>query len=200
MAVLIIGNVVAGAVSTATRRIGILKALGFTPAQVVRAYMGQALIPATVGAALGVVAGNLLTVPILAQTNRIYGTNDSGVARWVDAVVVGGALAMVAVTGLAASTRAGRLRSVDALAVGRTPRPGRGQWAARLTGRLPISRPVTLGLAHPFARPVRAISIVAAIAFGAAAVTFAVGLGTSLNRVQVHRGRSRSTIRRRSRR
>jgi putative ABC transport system permease protein len=184
MAVLIIGNVVAGAVSTATRRIGILKALGFTPAQVVRAYVGQALIPATVGAALGVVAGNLLTVPILGQTNRIYGTNDSGVALWVDAVVVGGALAMVAVTALAASARAGRLRSVDALAVGRTPRPGRGQWAARLTGRLPVSRPVTLGLAHPFARPVRAISIVAAIAFGAAAVTFAVGLGTSLNRVQ----------------
>jgi putative ABC transport system permease protein len=184
MAVLIIGNVIAGAVSTATHRIGILKALGFTPAQVVRAYVGQALIPATVGAALGAVAGNLLTVPILARTNRIYGTSDSGVELWVDAVVVGGALAVVAVTALAASARAGWLRSVDALAVGRTPRPGRGQWAARLTSRLPVSRPLTLGLAHPFARPVRAVSIVAAIAFGAAAVTFAVGLGTSLNRVQ----------------
>ncbi|MFG2050719.1 FtsX-like permease family protein [Micromonospora sp. NPDC048935] len=184
MAVLIIGNVIAGAVSTATRRIGILKALGFTPAQVVRAYVGQALIPATVGAALGVVAGNLLTVPILAQTDRIYGTDDNGVALWVDAVVAGGALTLVAVTALAAAARAGRLRSVDALAVGRTPRPGRGRWAARLTSRLPISRPVTLGLAHPFARPVRAVSVVAAIAFGAAAVTFAVGLGTSLNRIQ----------------
>ena len=184
MAVLIIGNVIAGAVSTATRRIGILKALGFTPAQVVRAYVGQALIPAAVGAALGVVAGNLLTVPILAQTNQLYGTSDSGVALWVDAVVVAGALALVALTAVAAAARAGRLRSVDALAVGRTPRPGRGQWAARLTGRLPISRPATLGLAHPFARPVRAVSIIAAIAFGAAAVTFAVGLGTSLNRVQ----------------
>jgi putative ABC transport system permease protein len=184
MAVLIIGNVIAGAVSTATRRIGILKALGFTPAQVVRAYVGQALIPATVGAALGAVAGNLLTVPILAQTNQLYGTNDNGVAFWVDAVVVGGALALVAVTALAAAARAGRLRSVDALAVGRTPRPGRGRWAARLTSRLPVARPVTLGLAHPFARPVRTVSIVAAIAFGAAAVTFAVGLGTSLNRVQ----------------
>ncbi|MGC5287628.1 FtsX-like permease family protein [Micromonospora sp. DT231] len=184
MAVLIIGNVIAGAVSTATRRIGILKALGFTPAQVVRAYVGQALIPATVGAALGVVAGNLLTVPILAQTDRIYGTDDNGVALWVDAVVAGGALTLVAVTALAAAARAGRLRSVDALAVGRTPRPGRGRWAARLTSRLPVSRPVTLGLAHPFARPVRAVSVVAAIAFGAAAVTFAVGLGTSLNRIQ----------------
>lgn len=184
MAVLIIGNVVAGAVSTATRRIGILKALGFTPAQVVRAYMGQALIPATVGALLGVVSGNLLAVPILGQTDRLYGTSDSGVSLAVDAVVLGGALAMVALTALAAAARAGRLRSVDALAVGRTPQPGRGRWAARLTGRLPFSRPVTLGLAHPFARPVRAMSIIAAIAFGAAAVTFAVGLGTSLTRVQ----------------
>ncbi|MCM4080978.1 ABC transporter permease [Paractinoplanes hotanensis] len=184
MAVLIIGNVIAGAVSTSTRRIGILKALGFTPAQVTRAYVAQALLPATVGAVLGVVAGNLLTIPILAQTNQLYGTSDNGVSLGVDALVFGGALAVVALTALAAAARAGRLRSVDALAVGRTPRPGRGRWATRLTSRLPLPRPVTLGLAHPFARPVRAVSIIAAIAFGAAAVTFAIGLGTSLNRVQ----------------
>jgi len=184
MAVLIIGNIIAGAVGTATRRIGILKALGFTPAQVVRAYLGQALVPAGVGALLGVVAGNLLVLPLLAQTNRLYGTTDSGVAPWVDAVVLVGALVVVTLTGWVAAARAGRLRSVDALAVGRTPRPGRGQWASRLTGRLPASRPVTLGLAHPFARPVRSATIVFAIAFGTAAVTFATGLGVSLNRVQ----------------
>ena len=45
MAVLIIGNVIAGAVSTGTRRIGILKALGFTPSQVVRAYLGPGADP-----------------------------------------------------------------------------------------------------------------------------------------------------------
>ena len=38
MSVLIVGNVVAGSVGAALRRIGILKALGFTPGQVVRAY------------------------------------------------------------------------------------------------------------------------------------------------------------------
>jgi len=184
MAVLIIGNVIAGAVSTGTRRIGILKALGFTPSQVVRAYLGQALIPAAAGAALGVVAGNLLTFPVLAETNRLYGTSDNGVALWVDALVAGGALAVVVLTAWVAAARAGRLRSVDAIAVGRTPRPGRGQWAARLTGRIRLPRPMTLGLAHPFARPLRSAGIVAAIAFGTAAVTFAVGLGTSLGLVQ----------------
>jgi putative ABC transport system permease protein len=184
MAVLIIGNVIAGAVSTGTRRIGILKALGFTPNQVVRAHTVQALIPAVVGAALGVVAGNILTIPVLAQTNELYGTADSGVTPWVNVAVLAGALALVTATAWAAASRAGRLRTVDVLAVGRTPGPGRGQWAARLTARLPLPRPMTLGLAHPFARTLRSATIVAAIAFGAAAATFAVGLGASLNQVQ----------------
>jgi putative ABC transport system permease protein len=184
MAILIIGNVIAGAVSTGTHRIGILKALGFTPDQVVRAYTVQALIPAVAGAALGVLAGNVLIVPILSQTNEVYGTNDSGVSPWVNVVVVAGALALVAATAWAAASRAGRLRTVEVLAVGRTPGPGRGHWAARLAARLPLPRPVTLGLAHPFARVLRSATIVAAIAFGAAAATFAVGLGSSLNQVQ----------------
>jgi putative ABC transport system permease protein len=124
MAILIIGNVIAGAVSTGTRRIGILKALGFTPHQVVRAYTAQALIPAAVGAALGVVAGNVLTVPVLAQTNQVYGTSDSGVTPWVNGAVLAGALALVAATAWAAASRAGRLRTVDVLAIGRTPGPG----------------------------------------------------------------------------
>jgi putative ABC transport system permease protein len=184
MAVLIVGNVIAGAVATGTRRIGVLKALGFTPAQVVRAYLGQALIPATVGAVLGVVVGNLIAAPVLVLTNDIYDTSDGGVVWWVDAAVPAVLLALVAVTAWAAASRAGRLRTVDALAVGRTPTPGRGRWAARLTARLPLPRPVTLGLAQPFARPVRSATIVAAIAFGAAAVTFAVGLASTLTEVQ----------------
>ncbi|WP_026208873.1 ABC transporter permease [Catelliglobosispora koreensis] len=184
MAVLIIGNVIAGAVSTGTHRIGILKALGFTPAQVVRAYTVQALIPAIVGAALGMVAGNILALAVLSDTNRVYGTSDSGVTPWVNVAVLAGALAVVALTAWAAAARAGRLRTVEVLAVGRTPGPGRGQWASRLSARLPLPRPMTLGLAYPFARVLRSATIVAAIAFGAAAATFSVGLGSSLNQVQ----------------
>jgi putative ABC transport system permease protein len=184
MAVLIVGNVVAGSVSAGTRRIGILKALGATPGQVVVAHLAQALIPAALGAVLGVVAGNLLVIPVLADTNGIYGTDDSGVAPWLDAVVLVGVLLVVAATAMAASARAGRLRTVEVLAAGHTPRPGRGRWAARLAGRLPLPRPVTVGVAHPFARPVRSLSVVVAIAFGVAAAGVAVGLATSLNRVQ----------------
>ncbi|GKQ36862.1 ABC transporter permease [Streptomyces sp. A012304] len=183
MSVLTVGNVVASAVGTGRRRIGILKAVGFTPAQVVRAYVGQALIPAAVGTALGVLAGHLLAVPVLAETGEVYGTSSLAIAPWVDPAVIAGVLGLVAVTAWASAWRAGRLRTVDALAVGRTASAGRGRWAARLAGRLPLPQPVALGLVRPFARPARALAMGTAILFGAAAVTFTVGMGASLGQV-----------------
>jgi putative ABC transport system permease protein len=182
MAVLIVGNVIAGAVSTGTRRIGILKALGFTPAQVVRAYLGQALIPAAVGAALGVVAGNLLAVPVLAETNRrlrhvrlrrrAVGRRAGGRrrARGGGADRLGAALA-----GRPAAHRRRARRRAYAPA---RPRPVGGP-ADRPAPAAPADDP----RAGPSLRPpLRSAGIVAAIAFGAAAVTFAVGSARSLGR------------------
>ncbi|MFJ2211513.1 ABC transporter permease [Streptomyces sp. NPDC101062] len=183
MSVLIVGNVVASAVGMGTRRIGVLKAIGFTPAQVVRAYVGQALIPAAVGTALGVLAGHLLAVPVLAETEQVYGTSSLTIAPWVDLAVIAGVLGLVAATAWASAWRAGRLRTVDALAVGRTASAGRGRWAARLAGRLPLPQPVSLGLARPFARPARALAMGTAVLFGTIAVTFTVGMGASLGEV-----------------
>ncbi|MBF9069538.1 ABC transporter permease [Streptacidiphilus fuscans] len=184
MSVLIVGNVVAGAVGAGTRRIGILKALGFTPGQVVRAYVGQALIPAVVGTLLGAVLGNLAAGQVLAATEQVYGTTSLTVAPSVDVAVIAGTLLMVSVTACLTALRAGRLRTVDALAVGRTPRPGRGRRAARIVRALPLPRPVTMGLAQPFSRPARSMAMVTAILFGAVAVTFAYGMGSSLQRIQ----------------
>jgi putative ABC transport system permease protein len=185
LSVLIVGTVIAGAVGSTIRRIGVLKALGFTPSQVVRAYVAQALIPASIGVVLGVIAGNLIAVPLLARTEDLYGTVALTIAPWVDVVVLVGVLALVTVTASAAAGRAGRLCAVDALAVGRTPAARRGQYAGRVAARLPLPRPVTMGLARPFSAPMRATAMVVAIAFGAAAVTLAAGLATSLHRVQV---------------
>jgi putative ABC transport system permease protein len=194
MSVLIVGNVVAGSVGAALRRIGILKALGFTPGQVVRAYLAQALIPASVGIAVGVVAGHLLSIPVLAQTEAVYGAAKLTVAPWLDAAVVAGTLGIVALAAWAGALRAGRLSTVDAIAVGRVPSAGRGRWATRVTARLPLPRPVSLGLARPFARPARALAMTGAIAFGAVAVTFAVGLSMSLHQVEVVRDHNGDVI------
>ncbi|MEV7859021.1 FtsX-like permease family protein [Streptomyces hirsutus] len=194
MSVLIVGNVVASAVGTGTRRIGVLKAVGFTPAQVVRAYVGQALIPAAVGTALGVLAGHLLAVPVLAETEEVYGASSLAIAPWVDLAVIAGVLFLVAATAWASAWRAGRLRTVDALAVGRTASAGRGRWAARLAGRLPLPQPVALGLARPFARPARALAMGTAILFGSVAVTFTVGMGASLGQVMEARAHDAADV------
>ncbi|MGW5349486.1 FtsX-like permease family protein [Streptomyces sp. NPDC004031] len=184
MSVLIIGIVVSGAVSAGTRRIGVLKSLGLTPGQVGRAYIGQALIPASVGTALGVLLGNLASLPLLKQASDAYGAGSLAVAWWLDLVVPAGVLALVVASALAPALRAARLRTVEALAIGRTPRVGRGRLAARVASRLPLPRAVTMGLAGPFARPGRSATIWVAVAFGAVGVTFAFGLGSSLSAIQ----------------
>ncbi|MGW0581818.1 ABC transporter permease, partial [Streptomyces sp. NPDC002920] len=171
MSVIIIGSVVSGSVGTSLRRIGILKAVGFTPREVVGAYVAQALIPAGAGIVLGVVLGNLLAVPLLEDTERVYGTASLSVAWWVDVVVPLVALAIVGMAALLPALRAGRLRTVEAIAVGRAPRTGRGQWAHRAMGRLPLPRAVTYGLASPFAHPVRTLALLLAVAFGTVAAT-----------------------------
>ncbi|KRV50187.1 ABC transporter permease [Wenjunlia vitaminophila] len=183
MSALIVGNVVSGTVSSGLRRIGVLKAVGFTPAQVVRAHVAQALVPSAVGAAFGLVVGHLLAVPLLSDTETAYRTSALAVEPWVDVAVVAGVLGVVAATAWASAWRGGRLRTVDAIAVGRTGPTGRGRRAVRLAGRLPLPRPVALGLARPFARPARTLGVGAAVVFGAAAVTFTLGLGSSVDEV-----------------
>ena len=191
MAVLIVANVVSGAVVAGTRRIGVLKSIGFSPAQVVAAYVLQVAIPAAAGALAGVLAGNLLSVPLLSQTAQVYGVGALAVPVWVDVAVPLAMLGLTVVAGLAPALRAGRLSAVQAIATGRAPRPAHGYAAHRLlsavhgrgpvTGRLP--RPLTIGLAAPFARPARTLVTLVAIVLGATVVTFAAGLATSLNRV-----------------
>jgi putative ABC transport system permease protein len=183
LSALIVANVVSGAVVAGYNRIGVLKSIGFSPGQVVAAYTSQAMVPAIAGCLAGVVLGNLLAVPVLGQTANVYGVGALRVPVWVDVAVP---LAMCCLTGISAllpALRAGRFSAAQAIAAGRAPRTGRGYAAHRLLGRLALPRPVTIGLAAPFARPARTAITLTAVLLGATAVTFAVGLGASLNRV-----------------
>lgn len=247
MSVLIIGVVVSGSVGSATRRIGILKSLGFTPAQVVRAYVAQALVPAAIGCALGVALGNVLCGPVLGGVEDVYNGAPATIPWWLNATAPALALTLVTVAALLPALRAGRLRPTEALTPGRTrrtrparpaphltpnpadhtpaprpelppqaatarpsdgpsepgpglrprptePRPSNntpalrpGHRVRRRISRLPLPRPLTLGLAQPLARPARALTTGAAVALGALTVTFAVGLALTLGAVQEQR-------------
>ena len=182
MAVLIVANVVSGAVAAGYYRIGVLKSIGLTPAQVVVAYLSRVGVPALAGCALGVVAGNLLSVSVLRQSADAYGVGSQSVPWWASVLAPTGMLALTVLAAFAPALRAGRLSATQAIAAGRAPNAGRGYAAHRLAARLRLPRPVGMGLAAPFARPARTLVTLAAIAFGATAVIFAFGLSASLGR------------------
>jgi putative ABC transport system permease protein len=185
LSVLIVVNVVSGAVVAGYRRIGVLKSIGFTPAQVVATYAGQITLPALLGCLAGVVLGNALAIPMLSQTASVYRVGTLAVPAWVDVAVPAGMCCLAGLAAIAPAIRAGRLSAVQAIATGRAPHQGRGYAAHRLLARLRLPRPVTIGLAAPFARPARTAVTLTAVLLGATTVTFAAGLTGSLNRVVV---------------
>jgi putative ABC transport system permease protein len=137
---------------------------------------------------LGAAAGNLVAVPMLGRTAQVYGVGRLAVPFWVDLAVPLAMLGLVILTASAIALRAGRMSAVQAIATGRAPRPRHGYGALRLLGRGPLARlvprPVTIGLAAPFARPTRTLVTLAAIVCGVTSVIFGFGLSSSLNRVR----------------
>jgi putative ABC transport system permease protein len=184
ISVLIVVNVVSGAVTAGTTRIGVLKSIGFTPAQVVASYVLLVAVPALAGCVLGGVGGNLLAMPLLTVNAHVYQVGALTVPFWVDLAVPLAALALTVIGAVPSALRAGRMSAVQAIASGRAPRASHGHRAHRMLARIDsLPRAVTLGLAAPFARPARTMTTVVAILFGAAAVTFGAGLALSLDRV-----------------
>jgi putative ABC transport system permease protein len=92
--------------------------------------------------------------------------------------------ALVALAALIPAPHAGRLSAVGAMTAGQAPRTARGYTAHRPAGKLALPRPVSVGLAAPFTRPARTATITATIVFGAIAVILAVGLNSSLAKMQ----------------
>ena len=141
-------------------------------------------VPAVAGAIVGVVCGNLLAAPIYAQNAQVYQVGVLGVPFWVDLAVPLTVLVLTVAAAVGPASRAGSMSAMQAIATGRAPRPRHGFFAQRALAKLTsVPRPVTLGFASPAARPGRTFVTVVAVLFGAAAVTFGVGLATSLNHV-----------------
>jgi putative ABC transport system permease protein len=184
MAVLIVGNVISGAVIAGYHRIGVLKSIGLSPTQVVVVYLSRVGWPALGGCLAGVAVGNALAIPVLSKSARAYDVGSQQVPWWASVIAPAAMLALTMLAALGPALRAGRLSAAQAIAAGRAPKAGRGYAAHRLASRLRLPRPAGLGLASPFARPARTFVSLAAIGFGATAVIFAIGLHSSLSRAE----------------
>ncbi|MGV9455120.1 ABC transporter permease [Streptomyces sp. NPDC003635] len=186
VAVLIIGNVVSGAVISGFRHIGVLKAIGFTPGQVVAVYLVMISVPAVLGCALGCAVGNLLARPFF---EFVFSGPDAGVfhgsvsiAGWVNLVALLGMPAVCLLAAFAPALRAHRMSAARAISAGSAPRAGRALGVQRRLAGSGLPRAVSLGMGLPFARPGRSALTLAAVVLGAATVTFATGLATTMDR------------------
>lgn len=184
VAVLIVANVVSGAVVAGFKHIGVLKALGFTPSQVMTVYVAMVSLPAIVGCAIGTVLGNVLATSLLTRAFENYGAGGIGVPIWVDVATLVGVPALVALSALLPAMRARSLSAAQAISAGSAPRAGRGLRAQRWLSGTRLPRALSLGLGLPFARPARTALTLAAVVLGVTSVTLAVGLGKSLTTYQ----------------
>ena len=173
----IVANVVTGAVLASYREIGILKAIGFTPRQVVMVFVIQMLIPALAAAVIGIPLGALAAKPLLDMAaDAMSLPPPSALAPGIDALVLLAGLGIVAAAAALPAWRAGRLNAVTAITIGAAPS---GRWSASLHGRLgwwKLPRPVAVGAGDAFARPMRGGLTAIAILVGVATLVFASGL------------------------
>ena len=181
LAAVIIASVAAGAVTAGYHRIGVLKSIGFTPAQIVAIHLTQLGIPALAGSLAGTALGNRWVLPRI-QVNPVFKVNVA-VPAWINIAVPAGMLALTGLAALVPAVRAGRLTALHAITADQAPRAGHGHAAHRIAGRLPLPRPVTAGLAAPFTRPARSAATLATITIGLTAAVLAVGLDSQITKI-----------------
>ncbi|NKE61135.1 FtsX-like permease family protein [Lentzea sp. PSKA42] len=180
VAVLIVANVVSGAVVAGLRHIGMLKAIGFTPNQVMAVYLVMVSIPAVTGCALGTVAGNLVGKRIVQDAVEGFGVDELSFAPWVNVVAALGMPVLVASAALVPALRARRLPAARAISAGTTSRTGRALRIQRWLSGTRLPRPVSLGLGMPFARTGRSALTLASVVLGVMTVTLAAGVTMSM--------------------
>jgi putative ABC transport system permease protein len=181
VAVLIVANVISGAVVAGFRHIGVLKALGFTPNQVMAVYLVMVTVPSAVGCLLGTVLGNMVARPLLTDAFEGFGATDFGIPVWVDAVALLGMPLLVGLAALVSALRARGLSAAEAISAGSAPRVGRALVVQRWLGGVRLPRSVSLGLGVPFARPARSALTLAAVVLGVMTVTLSIGVTMSVN-------------------
>lgn len=151
-----------GRMSEYTQRVGLLKAVGATPALVTLVLMAEnlilALAAATLGLAIGRLAAPLITNP---GAGLVGAPGAPSLTASTAALVVGVALAVALAATLSPAIRAARTSTVSALA-NPVRRPRRRAMLIRLSRRMPAS--LLLGLRLVARRPRRALLSAACIA------------------------------------
>jgi putative ABC transport system permease protein len=167
-----IANVTAGRVLVQRQDLAMLKALGFTPGQVVRMLLAEQTLLGAAGAAIGLIAARVITSP---QFVRPPGGTPVGLApasgAWT-ALIGAGTVLTVAIATVIPAWWAGRVSPVAAV----QPSPPRGHLSliARLSLLFHLPAPLVLGARDSLTRRLSAALTVFGLAIPMAMITIAL--------------------------
>jgi putative ABC transport system permease protein len=167
-----IANVTAGRVLVQRQDIAMLKALGFTPGQVVRMLLAEQTLLGAAGAVLGLAAARIITSP---EFVRPPDGTPVGLAplsgSWV-ALIGGCTVLTVAIATVIPAWRAGRVSPVAAV----QPSPPRGHLSliARLGLLVHLPAPLVLGARDSLTRRLPAVLTVVGLAIPMVMITIAL--------------------------
>jgi putative ABC transport system permease protein len=190
--ILIIVNVVSGVVISSYRDIGVMKAIGFTPAQVVAVLLGEVLGPVAPACLGGIAIGAVASQPFLTNTAHALGLPSAFTAAIpVDLGVFTLIVVASALATLVPARRAARLDAVTAITMGTSPSSRAASRLARATARLHLPTPLSLGLADTLSAPARSLMTAIAVFAGVTTAVFALDLHLSLGAVADHLSRDK---------
>ncbi|WP_327191072.1 ABC transporter permease [Streptomyces xinghaiensis] len=179
---------VAGAVGTRVhghlRDISVLKAVGFTPAQLVRMFLAEHLALALAGVAAGALLTELLGPHLPGRTGeamRLW--RELPEHTWVPLVTAAGAVLLIAATTASAAWRAGRVPPVP-VARAAVPAGRRMSGTARRALGLRLPPALVLGWRGAFHRPGRSAAAVGRLAVPLLLITVALSAWSTLDRFE----------------
>ncbi|WP_431948662.1 FtsX-like permease family protein [Actinacidiphila sp. bgisy167] len=168
------------------RDIAILKAVGFTPAQVVRMFLVQHAVLATAGVLLGAVAAETLAPGIPGPMGDAVGLwRQLPQHTWALPGTAAATVLVIAVATVLAAWRAGRVPPIPAARGGVAGRR-RMSGAARAALRLRTPPALVLGCRGVLHRPARSVAAVARLALPILMITVALGTWATLDRFEDH--------------
>jgi putative ABC transport system permease protein len=182
-----IANVTSGRVLMQRRDIAMLKALGFTPGQVVRMLLAEQTALGVAGTALGLTTARLATSPAFVHPPAGTGAGLAPLpVSWTVLVAAGTILTVFVATAIPA-WRAGRVSPVAA--VQPSPPAGHLSSVARLSLLVRLPAPLVLGVRDALTRRLPAALTVGGVAIPMAMITIALAVWSTIGSFSADPGR-----------
>ena len=179
--VLVIATSISSIVLSQFRQIGILKAVGFTPGQILSLYIGQYAILGLIGGLMGLTVGGLLSP--YALTTAAVSLSRSFRPPLTPSLIlsaIGAILTIITLSTVGAAFKGAKANIVRSIAVGAEAPRQESSSGRKLAEMLNLPMVITLGLNEVFAKPLRSLLTGLNLTLGVIGIVFGLTLSRTL--------------------